>query len=137
MHCPLIWDAVKNQNHPKHKLALAAVQNTRNRRAEIDLKNTEAASGELTAKTVRAVPQVKTAMEAEAGNSLEINYEKAEAEAINKVKQDLATKEIEQRLRQEIEKQKSNETLCRTIPVPEATESATNRIRGTDKPKSI
>ena len=137
MDCPLIWDAVKNQNHPKHKLALAAVQNTRNRRAEIDLKNTEAASGELTAKTVRAVPQVKTAMEAEAGNFLEINYEKAEAEAINKVKQDLATKEIEQRLRQEIEKQKLNETLCRTIPVPEATESATNRIRGADKPKSI
>ena len=54
------------------------------------------------------------------------NYEKAAAEAINKVKQDLATKEIEQRLRQEIEKQKLNETLCRTIPVPEATESATN-----------
>ena len=100
MDCPLFWDAVKNKNYPKHKLALAAVQNTRNRQAEIDLKNTEAASGELTAKTVRAVTQVKTAMEAEAGNSLEINYEKAEAEAINKVKQDLATKEIEQRLRQ-------------------------------------
>ena len=65
-------------------------------------------------------------MEAEVGNSLEINYEKDAAEAINKVKQDLATKEIEQRLRQEIEKQKLNETLCRTIPAPEATESTTN-----------
>ena len=31
-------------------------------------------------------------------NSLEINYERAAAEAINKVKQDLATKENEQRL---------------------------------------
>ena len=90
------------------------------------MKNTEAASGELTTKTVRVVTQVKTAMEAEAGNSLEINYEKAAAEAINKVKQDLATNEIEQPMRQEIEKQKLNETLCRTIPVPEATESATN-----------
>ena len=65
-------------------------------------------------------------MEAEVGNSLEINYENAAAESINKVKQDLATKEIEQRLRQEIEKQKLNETLCRRIPVPEATENATN-----------
>ena len=55
------------------------------------MKNTEAASGELTAKTVRVVvTQVMTAMEAEAGNFLEINYEKAAAEAINKVKQDLA-----------------------------------------------
>ena len=43
MDCPLFWKAVKNQNHPKHKLALAAVQNTRNRQAESDLKNTEAA----------------------------------------------------------------------------------------------
>ena len=38
----------------------------------------------------------------------------------------MATKEIEQRLRQEIEKQKLNETLCRTIPESEAIESATN-----------
>ena len=123
MECPLFCEAAMNQNHPKHKLGLAAVQNTRN---EIDLKNTEAANGELLTKTVKAVAQVKTAMEAEAGNSLEINYEKAAAEAINKVKHDLATKEIEQRLNQEIEKQRFNETLCRTIPVPEATESATN-----------
>ena len=45
--CPLFWEAVKNQNHPKHKSALAAVQNTKNIQAEIDLKKTEAASGEL------------------------------------------------------------------------------------------
>ena len=30
MDCPLFWEAVKNQSHPKHKLALAAVQNQRN-----------------------------------------------------------------------------------------------------------
>ena len=126
MDCPLFWEAVKNQNHLNHKLPLAAVQNTGNRQPEIDLKNTEAASGELPTKTVKAVMQVRSAMESEAGNSLEKNYEKAAAEAINKVKQDLATKEIEQRLRQEIEKQKLNETLCRTIPVQEATENATN-----------
>ena len=47
MDCPLFWEAVKNQINPKHNSALAAVQNTRNRQAEIDLKNTEAASGEL------------------------------------------------------------------------------------------
>ena len=31
MNCPLFWEVVKNQNNPKHKQALAAVQNTRNR----------------------------------------------------------------------------------------------------------
>ena len=75
---------------------------------------------------MKAVTQVKTAMKAEAGKSLEMTHEKAAAEAINKTQQVLATKEIEKRLRQEIESQKMNETFCITIPVPEATESARN-----------
>ena len=40
-----------------------------------------------------------------------INYEKAATEAIAKVKQDLAAKEIEQRLKLEIERQNFNEAL--------------------------
>ena len=68
--------------------------------------------------------QVKAATEAETRISLEINYEKAAAEAITKKKQDLATNEIEQRLKQEIEKQRLNETLCETRLVSEAGENA-------------
>ena len=127
MDCPLFWEAVKNHNHPKHKLAVAAVLNTRNRQAEIDLKNAEAASGELSTKTVKSVRQVKAVAEPETRNSLEINNEKAAAEAINKVKQDLATKEIEQRLKQEIERQRFNETLCMTRPEPETGENSVSR----------
>ena len=41
MDCPLFWEAVKNQSHPKHKLALAAVQNQRNRQTEFEAKNLE------------------------------------------------------------------------------------------------
>ena len=86
MDCPLFWETVKNQSHPKHKLALAAVQNTRNRQAKFDAKNSEAPSAELPTKTVKAVAQVKNNIETDARNSLEINYEKAATEAINKVK---------------------------------------------------
>ena len=111
MGCPLFWEAVKNQSHPKHKLALAAVQNQKNRQTEYETKHSEAPSAELPTKTVKAVTQVNSAIEATASNALEISYENAAAEAINKVEQDLATKEIEQRLKQEIEKQKLNETL--------------------------
>ena len=53
--------------------------------------------------------------------------ERAAAEAINKLRQDLATKEIEQRLKQEIEKQKLNETLSWSVPVPEAVLGVTKR----------
>ena len=95
------------------------MQNTRNRQAENDLNNKEATSSELSTKTVKAVTQVKDATGAETRNSIEINYEQAAAEAINKVKQDLATKEVEQRLKREIEKQRLIETLCMTKPEPE------------------
>ena len=120
MDCPLFWEAVKNQSHPKHKLALAAVQNQRNRQTEFETKNLEAPSTELPTKTVKAVTQVNNAIEATTKNALEINYEKAASEAIDKVKQDLATKETEQRLKQEIDRQRLNETLSCSVPVPEA-----------------
>ena len=125
MDCPLFWEAVKNQSHPKHKLALAAVQNQRNRQTEFETKNLEAPSTELPTKTVKAVKQVNSAMEATARNGLEINYEKAASEAINKLKQDLATKEIEQLLKQEIDRQRLNETLSCSVPVPEAVAGST------------
>ena len=118
---------MKNQSHPKHKLALAAVQNTRNRQTENDLQRKETANGELPTKTVKAVAQVQDALRAETRSPLVINYEKAAAEAINRVKQDLATKEIEQRLKHEIERQKMNETLLTTRPEKEAGENMANR----------
>ena len=99
---------------------LAAVQNQRNRQTEFETKNSEARSADLPTETVKAVTQVSSAMEAKAMNFLEINYERAAEEAINKVKQDLATKEIEQRLKQEIERQKLNEKLSGLVPKPEA-----------------
>ena len=122
INCPLFWKAVKNWNQPKHKLTLAAMQNTRNRQAENNLNNREAAGGELSTKTVKATTQHKDAKEPEKRSSLEKNYESAAAEAINKVKQNLATKKIDQRLKQEIEKQRLNETLCMTRPDPETGE---------------
>ena len=60
---------------------------------------------------MKALTQVNNAIEATARNGLDINYEKTASEAINKGKQDLATKEIEQRLRQEIDKQRGTVVL--------------------------
>ena len=125
MDCLLFWEAVKNQSHPKHKLALAAVQNQRNKQGEFEKKNLETPSAELPTKTVKAVTQVNSAIEAMARNAIEINYEKAAAQAINKVKQDLAAKKIEQRLKQEIERQKMNEALGCSQSIPEAVAGST------------
>ena len=78
-------------------------KNTENWQAENDLKNKEPASGELSTKTVKAVAQVKDATGAETRNFSRDQLRKAAADSINKVKQDLATKEIGQQLKQEIE----------------------------------
>ena len=125
MDCPLFWEAVKDKNHPKHKLVLAAVQNQRNRQTEFDSRNSGTPNTELPTKTVKAVTHVNGAIESTAGNPLEINYEKAATEAINKVKQDLAAKEIEQRLKQEIERQNFNEALTGLKPTSEVASGST------------
>ena len=70
LDCLLFWEAVKNQNHHKHKIALVAVQNTWNRQAENDLNKKEAASGDLSTKTVKAVTQNKDATVAEKRDKL-------------------------------------------------------------------
>ena len=113
MDSPIFWETVKNQSHPKHKLALAAVQNTRNRQAEFETRNSEAPNAELPTKTVKAVTEVSSAMETMTRKSPEINFERAAAEAINKVKYDLATKEIEQRLKQVVGATKTGN--CNTL----------------------
>ena len=59
----------------------------------------------------------------EAKGTLEINYYKAAADAINKVKQDLASKEIEQRLIQEKEKLQKGETLSGVRTEPELSDA--------------
>ena len=125
MDCPLFCETVKDQSHPKHKLALAAVQNQRNRQNEFESRNLGAPSTELPTKTVKAVTHVNGAIESAAENSLEINYEKAATEAIAKVKQDLAAKEIEQRLKLEIERQNFNEALTGSNPTPESVQGST------------
>ena len=91
-------------------------------------KNLETPSAELPTKTIKAVTQVNSATEATTRNALEINYEKAAAEAINKVKQDLAVKKIEQRLKQEIERQKMNEALSCSQSIPEAVAGSTKKM---------
>ena len=80
---------------------------------------------ELPTKSMKTVTQCGSAAEATAKKAPEIDYEKAAAEAINKVKQDLAAKEIEQRLKQGIEKQNFNEALAGSNPAPEAVSGST------------
>ena len=54
-----------------------------------------------------------------------MKYEKAAEEAINKLKQDMATKEIEQSLKQEIERQQKKEKLSMATSEHETSDNLT------------
>ena len=86
---------MNNQYHPKHKIALVAVQNTGNRQAENDLPNKDVTNKELLTESVKAVTKERGAEGRSSQSSPEINYQKAAVDAIIKVKQDLTTKEVD------------------------------------------
>ena len=66
---PLFSEALKNQNHPKHNLALVAVQDTRNRQNEV--QNKDIVKDELSTKMVKAVTEEKQAEGVETRGTLE------------------------------------------------------------------
>ena len=68
------------------------------------MQNKEMTSGELTTKSLKAVTEERVSGGTESRSSQGINYEKAAAEAINNLTQDLAPKKIEQRLKQDLER---------------------------------
>ena len=76
-------------------------------------------NNELSTKSVEGVTQEKDTKGTTTKGELEINFQKAAANAIIKRKQDLATKEIEQRLNQEMEKQRRNEIVSAARAKPD------------------
>ena len=83
------------------------------------MQNKELIIDELSMKSVKAVTEEKENMETGSQRTLEKNYQKAAAYAVNKVIQDLATNETEQRLRQETEKHQRGKTLSGERTKPE------------------
>ena len=72
MDCPLFRETLKNQNHPKHKLAAAALQNNKNRQDGKKLQKKEVTSGELATKTVKAATKEREEREVMIWESLKI-----------------------------------------------------------------
>ena len=100
------------------------MKNTSNKQAEIDLQNKDVMNNELSTKSVKGVIEEKdTKRTTTTKRELEINFQKAAANAIVKRKQDLAAKEIEQRLKREIEKQRRNEIVSAARAEPDTSKN--------------
>ena len=121
--CPLFWEARKIENHPKQKLALVAVQKTRSRQAENDWQNKDLNRDKLLTKSKKAVTKDMESYETDPKRMLETSYQKTGANAINKMKYDLATKVSELMLRQEIEKQQKEQPSSGEGSEPEVSDN--------------
>ena len=104
--CTQFWDAVADAKHPRHEEALSGVKASRARlmnKAESRRKETTPST--FTTKKVKTWPDevVASNLEAESSSPLKVDYGLAARTALQNVKQDLATKEVEQWVRSELE----------------------------------
>ena len=110
--CPQFWDAVADIKHPRHKEALSGVKASKARL----LSETEARSKEkpqeLAAKKMQAVTEETCEPEpVTAADDFKIDYRAAARDALNRVQQEQVTKEIEQKVKLELENEKLQEKL--------------------------
>ena len=110
--CPQFWDAVADIKHPRHEEALSGVKASKARLLSEAEARRKDKPQELVAKKMQAV--IEEAREPEpvtAADDFKIDYRAAARDAINRVQQELVTKEIEQKVKLELENEKLQEQL--------------------------
>ena len=110
--CPQFWDAVADIKHPRHDEALSGVKASKARLLSEAEARRKDKPQELVAKKMQAVTEEAREPEpATAADDFKIDYRAAARDAINRVQQELVTKEIEQKVKLELENEKLQEQL--------------------------
>ena len=105
-NCTQFWDAVADANHPRHDEALSGVKASRARLMnEAESRRKETTPSTFTTKKVKTLADEVVALnlEAESASPLKVDYGLAARTALQNVKQELATKEVEQWVSSELE----------------------------------
>ena len=110
--CPQFWDAVADIKHPRHEEALSGVKASKARLLSEAEARRKDKPQELAAKKMQAVTEETREPEsATAADDFKIDYKAAARDALNRVQQELVTKEIEQKVKLELENEKLQEQL--------------------------
>ena len=110
--CPQFWDAVADIKHPRHEEALSGVKASKARLLSEAEARRKDKPQELAAKKMQAVTEEAREPEpATAADDFKIDYKAAAKDALNRVQQELVTKEIEQKVKLELENEKLQEQL--------------------------
>ena len=110
--CPQFWDAVADIKHPRHEEALSGVKASKARLlSEAEARRKEKPQ-ELATKKMQAVTEeIRESEPVTAMDDFKIDYRAAERDALNRIQQKLLTKEIEQKVKLELENEKIQERL--------------------------
>ena len=102
--CPQFWDAVADIKHPRHEEALSGVKASKARLlSEAEARRKEKLP-ELATKKMQAVTEETCKPEpVTAADDFNIDHNAAARDALNRVQQELVTKEIEQKVKLELE----------------------------------
>ena len=127
--CPKFWDAVADIKHPRHEEALSGVKASKARLLSEAEARRKDKPQELAAKKMQAVTEETREPEpATAADDFKIDYRADARDALNRVQQELVTKEIEQKMKLQLE----NENLQEQLNAFEATE-----VEETKAPSSL
>ena len=119
LDCPQFWDAVADIKHPRHEEASSGEKASKARlMSEAEARRKEKPQ-ELATKKMQAATEETCGPEpVTAADDFKIDYRAAGRDALNIVQQELVTKEIEQKVKLELE----NEELQKKLNTFEATE---------------
>ena len=105
--CPQFWDAVADIKHPRHEEALSGVKASKSRLLSEAEARRKDKPQELATKKMQAVTEETCEPElVTAADDFKIDYRAAARDALNRVQQELVTKEIEQKVKLELENEK-------------------------------
>ena len=110
--CPQFWDAVADIKHPRHEETLSGVKASKARLLSEAEARRKDKPQELATKKMQAVTEEICEPEpVTAADDFKIDYRAAARDALNRVQQELVTKEIEQKVKLELENEKLQEKL--------------------------
>ena len=122
--CPQFWDAVAIIKHPRHEEALSGVKASKARLlSEAESRRKDRPQELATTKMQAVTEEICEPEPVAAADDFKIDYRAAARDALNRVQQELVTKEIEQKMKLE------NEKLQEQLNTFEATEVEERKAR--------
>ena len=110
--CPQFWDAVADIQHPRHEEALSGVKASKARLLSEAEARRKDKPQELATKKMLAVTEETCEPEpVTAPDDFKVDYRAVARDALNRVQQELLTKEIEQKVKLELENEKLQEKM--------------------------